>query len=194
MRYINFLMAVALSLLLCGCQYSSSKLAKYKPELGQPSALIIAKIDNADYVNIKRLTPVATDSQDADNPLYAPEYTIVHPIVSPFPYKYTESLYTIEPGTYYISYAYMDNPTDDNARTRTTKCQGLDREQQPIYGAFTVHEGDVLYLGDIKVNWRNSNPRQMFCMIDNLPCVKRDLNRAGYAELAQKIKLAEWQH
>jgi hypothetical protein len=207
MHFFRFIIASALFVVLCGCQSQSSKLVKYDPALGKPSALIIAKIDNADYINLKRLDPkhVRTDSTIPAGCTVAPgsagavegdvdvEYTIVHPIIWPVPHKYTDSIYSIEPGTYYISYAYLDNPTDDNAPIRSTRCDGLDSDNKPVYGAFTVREGEVLYLGDIKVNWLNRNPSQMFCMIDNSMCVKRDLTRAGYAELAQKVALASWE-
>ncbi len=187
MRHFKYLV-IGLIFLFSGCKQGATNLSKYDPKFGTPSAMLIAKVEDADYINIKRIHSTSEIDLDDD------EYSIKHPPRSPIPYKYTQSIYTIEPGTYYISYAFYSNYNNPNARLRYTKNDGLDCQQQPIYGKFTIEPDQVLYLGDIKVNWISKNPHNMFCKIDNLAEVKRDLRKAGYKELSEKVSFADWRN
>lgn len=184
MRYFQYLV-IGLIFLVGGCKQGAANLSKYDPKLGTPSAMLIAKVEDADYINIKRVQDTVDGELDD-------EFSIKQPPRSPIPYKYTQSIYTIEPGTYYISYAFYSNYNNPNARLRYTKNDGLDCQQQPVYGKFTIEPDQVLYLGDIQVNWIAKDPHNMFCKIDNLATVKRDLRKAGYKELSEKIQFAAW--
>ena len=101
---------------------------------------------------------------------------------------YSKSIYTIEPGTYYISYAYCNDDNDE----RFTKLPGLTADGAVEYGAFVVKPGDVVYLGDIEVDWLRPSSDKMFVVGGDLNAVKKDLLSANYNDIVSKLKMATY--
>jgi len=101
-------------------------------------------------------------------------------------YGYANSVYTVEPGTYYISYAYSDEGNVE----RHTQAPGLTETGTVEYGAFEVKAGDVVYLGDIEAEWLSKDPSKMFHISGNLNLVKQELIAANHSALAEKLQTA----
>lgn len=101
-----------------------------------------------------------------------------------FNYGYANSIYTVEPGIYYISYAY----SDENNSERHTQAPGINADNVIQYGAFEIKAGDTLYLGDIDFDWLQKNPAKMVTISGDLNIVKQELNAAHYQDLASKLK------
>jgi len=181
-RVILTALAVAVSTaFLSGCQHNIAKLQKYDGTLDEKSAVVIAKVDNADYIFIKQYDPEDPDFADV-------EYRIVQPMKSLMPYNYTKSIYNVEPGTYYISYAFeYDSKT---GALKQTNEPGITDEDQVTYAAFTVKPGDVLYVGDVHVNWVTNDLDKRFAIAGDVDQVKKDLNLNGRRDIADKLQVA----
>jgi len=103
-----------------------------------------------------------------------------------FNYGYANAIYTVEPGIYYISYAY----SDENNTERHTQAPGLNADNVVQYGAFEVKAGDTLYLGDLNFDWLQKNPEKMVSIDGDLNTVKQELNASQYQDIASKLKQA----
>lgn len=188
MRNIKLIIITTL-VLLVGCQADTANLTRYEKNLAEdkPSAILIAKVDNADYIDIHKLT--APEQKTADDDIYTVnEYRIMQSMRTPLPlYSYKQSIYVIDPGTYYITYAF----SYDNGILKQTDCENTNNPDKS-YGTFTVKDGEVVYLGDLKVNWaENKNPSKIIEVKNNIREVKIDLVKAGYPEMARKVELAQ---
>lgn len=116
------------------------------------------------------------------------EYRIVRNSRSFIPYTYADSIYTIAPDVYYISFVEYQN---ESTMYHTT-IPGLDNQGVLTYGAFDIKPGAVLYLGDINCTWKGRNQIQKLNVTDKLADVKQNLITAGYPKLAEKIETAKF--
>lgn len=105
-----------------------------------------------------------------------------------FVYNYVQSLFTIEPGTYYISFLAIDS----DKGVYYSDAPGLDPKGRVEYGAFTVQPGEVLYLGDVDCQWKSTNKVKKLTLQDQISEVKKDLDSAGHPDLAAKIVNAKF--
>jgi hypothetical protein len=115
------------------------------------------------------------------------EYRILRNSRSPIPYTYADSIYTIAPGVYYISFVEYQN----ESTMYHTIAHGLNKGVI-TYGAFDIKPGAVLYLGDISCTWKGRNQIQKLNVTHNLVDVKNNLVSAGYQKLAEKIDIAKF--
>lgn len=102
-------------------------------------------------------------------------------------FSYAKSIYNIEPGIYYISFAYYDH----NSSVSYTRLPGVTDNGVVQYAAFEIKAGDVLYLGDISFDWVNLDKPNMISVHNNFTEVKRDLIEEGHKNLAVKIAQAK---
>lgn len=116
------------------------------------------------------------------------EYKISRGSRSFVPYTYADSIYTIAPGVYYISFIEYQN----EAAMYHTMTPGIDKQGMVTYGAFDIKPGAVLYLGDISCTWKGRNQIQKLNVTHNLVEVKQNLISAGYKKLAEKIDTAKF--
>lgn len=116
------------------------------------------------------------------------EYRIVRGSRSFIPYTYADSIYTIAPGVYYISFIEYQN----ESTMYHTITPGIDKQGMVTYGAFDIKPGAVLYLGDISCTWKGRNQVQKLNVTHNLVEVKQNLISAGYQKLAEKIDTAKF--
>lgn len=123
-----------------------------------------------------------------DNKNSSIEYRIHKPNRTFNIYNYTKSIYTIEPGIYYISFAFYEH----NSAVSFTRLPGITPAGMVQYGAFNIKPGDVLYLGDIDFDWVDMDKPNMVKVIDNFNDVQKDLISEGYRDLAIKIKPAQF--
>lgn len=121
-------------------------------------------------------------------PAVANAYRIVRNSRSFIPYSYADSIYTIAPDVYYISFIEYQN----EATMYHTVAPGIDKQGMVTYGAFDIKPGAVLYLGDINCTWKTRNQIQKINVTDKLADVKQNLITAGYQHLAEKIKTAKF--
>lgn len=121
-------------------------------------------------------------------PIIANEYRILKAKRWVLPYTYAESMYTIEPGVYYISYISAER---DGQFFYTGK-PGITAQKTITYGAFDVKPGDVLYLGDIECEWRHTHQIKKINIQNNIIQVKKDLQSAGLEQLAQLVQTAQF--
>jgi hypothetical protein len=101
---------------------------------------------------------------------------------------YSDVIYTIEPGIYYISYV----ATETGPKVYYSAAPGLSSDNVIAYGAFDIKPGDVLYLGDIECRWNSSTKIKKLVLRNNLAAVKRDLINSGYTQIANRITLAKF--
>lgn len=121
-------------------------------------------------------------------PQISNDYRIVRNSRSFIPYTYADSIYTIAPGIYYISFIEYQN----ESTMYHTVNPGLDKKGIVTYGAFEIKPGAVLYLGDISCSWKGRNQIKKLDVTYNLAEVKKNLIAAGYPTLAEKIEIAKF--
>ena len=103
------------------------------------------------------------------------------------PNSYAESVYVIEPGTYYISMAHVEK---DSLVAYSTE-PGITHNNIVTYGAYAIKPGDVVFLGDIKCNWVNTALKGISISQQSIGQAKRELSGAGNAKIAEQLRLAE---
>jgi hypothetical protein len=124
----------------------------------------------------------------AVNTNLATEYRIHKPTFLFSVFNYSKATYTIEPGIYYISFAYYEKNSD----VHFTRLSGLTKNGVVQYGAFEVQPGDVVYLGDVDFNWVNIDKPNMVSIVNNFNEVKKDLISSNNRELALKVTQARF--
>lgn len=206
-----FLSVLAIS----GCSQEAPKLQKYdrQAHYTQTQATIVVKLEDLSYVNISRVHKVAVTPTNLADPnireqqearldlrgLFGASPSPVEPVVSNeykvlrnsrcfVPYTYAESIYTIAPGQYYISFVEYQNQSN----MYHTINPGLNSNGSVAYGAFDIKPGAVLYLGDISCTWKSRNQIKKLSVVDNLTEVKLNLLAAGYKDLSEKIETAKF--
>ncbi len=163
-----------------------------KPETTAPEPEIIsADPNNVSYpktkLKLKDLFARKSDPADAEN-FPKGTYRILKNNRMLNLYGYASAIYTLEPGIYYISYAYYD----DGSTTYTTKQPGLNSQQQVEYGAFEVKPNSVVYLGDIEFDWANVNHNKILKLTDNMQQVKQELLADNQESLIAKLTSAKF--
>lgn len=140
--------------------------------------------------NTKEIVPATTPDPTSFNevPATVSEYRIHKQNRFFSPHSYSKAIYTIEPGTYYIAFAYYDHNSD----VYFTHLPGITRDGVVQYGAFEIKPGDVLYLGDVGFDWVNIDKPNMVNLKNNFVTVQKDLIEHGHRELAVKIKMAKF--
>ncbi len=214
-KYLGVIFA---SFCLVSCASQVAKLPKYDHFQRNPQfATVVVRLNNFDYLDLKRITKnddetsLQTHSAEKQNmeqlkaaqvkgydlrklitpkqlDLTTNEFRIMKPARSPIPYSYSQSLYTIKPGIYYIS--YMAILSDQGVYY--TEAAGLSPRGEIAYGAFEIKAGEVLYIGDLDAQWKSSNLVKKISVLDQLTQVKKDLTAAGHADLAAKITKAQF--
>lgn len=177
MQKVYKFLIIVTSLLLFGCGNEIAKLPRFDgPKQQADQSLVVVKLDNFDYLDITRIEePVDKDSKPLQYRIMKTPRLLLT--------TYTKSLYTIEPGTYYISFIAIDS----DKGVYYSAAPGIDAQGKIAYGAFKIHPGDVVYLGDIECRWQSTNKIKKILQLDKLAEVKRDLNSAGKGDLASKI-------
>ncbi len=104
------------------------------------------------------------------------------------PFNYSKAVYTVEPGIYYIAFAYAET----NAVPSYTRDPGVTQHGEVMYGAFEVKPGAVVYLGDLDFNWITMNKNKQVNIINNISAVKNDLRANGKNNLAEKLEVANF--
>ncbi len=127
-------------------------------------------------------TPSLTEPQISN------DYRIVRNSRSFVPYTYSDSIYTIAAGVYYISFIEYHN----ESTMYHTVTPGFNKQGVLTYGAFDIKPGSILYLGDISCTWKGRNLIQNLNVTHNLPEVKRNLVSAGYQNVAENIEIAKF--
>lgn len=175
----SLIIAITTSLILAGGA-NASKLQKYDPQAmyAPDQAIVVVKLNNLSYININRLHKASSS--------IANEFCIMQSMRSFIPYSYSQSIYIIRPGIYYIS--FLQQQVASNLYHTIEPGIGIDGKI--AYGAYDIKPGEVLYLGDYDCKWRTSSRISKLLVTDNLSEVKQDLYRAGYEELAAKITTA----
>jgi hypothetical protein len=120
-------------------------------------------------------------------PLVA-EYRIHKPSYLFNVFNYTKATYTIEPGIYYISFAFYEH----NHNVNFTRKPGISKTGVVQYGAFEVKAGEVLYLGDVDFDWVNIDKPKMIHIVNNFNDVTKDLIASDHRDLAVKIEPAQF--
>lgn len=111
------------------------------------------------------------------------EYRISKPNSFFRPFSYSHEIYSIEPGTYYISLV----GNDFEQGIYYSEAPGINKDGVIAYGAFQVKAGEVVYLGDIECQWHSTNKVKKIQVLDKLAAVKKDLQDAGMHQLAARI-------
>lgn len=178
---IDYCLTISISCtILLSSAVFAAKLQKYDAQTmyAENQAIVVIKLNNLSYININRLQKASSSISN--------EFSIMRPMRYFMPYSYSHSIYTIRPGTYYISFLQHQ---DKNNLYHTIE-PGVDADGKIAYGAYDIKPGEVLYLGDYDCSWRTSSRISKLLVTDNLPEVKQDLYRAGYEDLAEKITTA----
>lgn len=161
-----------------------------KPEPITPE-IVSADPNNVSYpktkLKLKDLFARKTDPDDAEN-FPKGTYRILKNNRMLNLYGYASAIYTLEPGIYYISYAYYD----DGSTTYTTKQPGLNSQQQVEYGAFEIKPNSVVYLGDIEFDWANVDHSKIVKITDNMQQVKQELLADNQRPLIAKLTPAKF--
>lgn len=158
----------------CGAQIAKLQtLDKTDLAPGQ-RATIVVKIDNFDYLDLVKYDP--------ENPQMAKPHRVLKPS-RVLVYNYSQSVYALEPGIYYISFLAIDS----DKGVYYSDAPGINAEGKIAYGAFEVKAGEVLYLGDLECQWQSTNKVRKIRVKDELTMVKKDLAFAGHNDLAAKI-------
>lgn len=103
-------------------------------------------------------------------------------------FGYATSVYSVEPGIYYISYAY----NDAEGTAYYTKSAGLSSDNIVVYGAFEIKPGTVVFLGDIEIDWLQETNSAMVKIGGNIANVKNELAAAGHTDLSAKLTQAKF--
>jgi hypothetical protein len=144
-------------------------------------AVLVVKLENFDYLDITKV------QNTADPESYPVRYRILKtPLM--FVDTYAKAMYSIEPGTYYISFIAIDSQNG----VYYSDAPGLDPEGAIAYGAFKIQAGEVLYLGDVDCRWQSTNKIKKLSLAHKLPEVQKDLSSAGHPDLAAKIVMAKF--
>lgn len=161
----------------------------------QDSPEVAEKADNVDptqmqssYRKLDLRNTFKTAHGHKLKPIIANEYRILKAKRWVLPYTYAESMYTIEPGIYYISYISAER---DGQFFYTGK-PGISAQKTITYGAFDVKPGDVLYLGDIECDWRHTHQIKKINIQNNIVEVKKDLQAAGLEQLSELVHTAQF--
>ncbi len=122
------------------------------------------------------------------------EYRIHKPSTFFNLFSYAKCTYILKPGIYYISFAFYDPNMDvnPNQNTEFTRLPGVSRNGVVQYGAFKVQAGDVVYVGDIALNWVDQNSKEFVAIDGDIANVKTDLIAAGEDTIAKRIQQAKF--
>ncbi len=96
--------------------------------------------------------------------------------------NYAKNIIMLTPGIYYFDKITLF--TEDNIIYWLSPPGFLNKEI--VYGAFEVKAEDVISLGKLVIS-NDSNPH--FKVYDDIEKVRKDLNKAGYTDLANRVKV-----
>ncbi|MCA9339271.1 hypothetical protein KC939_02900 [Candidatus Saccharibacteria bacterium] len=160
-----------------------AKLQPYEPNAaGSEPTLVVVKINNFDYLDIRR---ISNNSQENNKSIVNnDEFRILKSSYFFKPFTYANTIYSIEPGTYYISFIAIDSEQG----VYYSEAPGIDVAGSITYGAFEIKPGEVLYLGDLECQWRSTNKVKKFIAHSNFVEVQKDLSSAGLSKIAAQIQ------
>lgn len=170
----SLIVLCAVALIGCGAQVAKLQTLDKSDLAPHQRATVVVKIDNFDYLDLVKYDPA--------NPQMAKQYRVLKPN-RVLVYNYSQSVYALEPGIYYISFLAIDS----DKGVYYSDAPGINAEGKIAYGAFEVKAGDVLYLGDLECQWQSTNKVRKIRVKDELNSVKKDLAFAGHNDLAAKI-------
>lgn len=180
MRRIFISFVLSCTVFVFGCTSQVEKLTTINKTVRQDGdkAMVVVKINNFDYLDITKLDNISAKPQ---------QYRILKP-QRMFVYNYAQSMYSIEPGIYYISFIAIDS----SQGVYYSEAPGIDAQGKVAYGAFEIKAGEVLYLGDFECQWKSTNTIKKLSLFNKLNEVKRDLDLVGHQDLAAKITTAKY--
>lgn len=200
MRITKTLLATCLSLtavlLLSACVQSVPRLDKFEPNSAmiQERAIVVINTKNVDYIDFAIYDHnYIYPEYSADPTINPPDYVLTqHRIVKNSnlysKYGYSSTIYALDPGIWYINFAFYSNNSD----IYFTKKPGLTAESNVMYGAFEVHAGDILYLGDITFSWAKFSPFKMVTVTGDIELAKKELATSSYKKLIPFLKQAKF--
>lgn len=149
-----------------------------KPNCESPCSTSSKSISTTTAAQTTKVTPTTAT---------VTEYRIHKPTIFFSVFNYSKATYHLEPGIYYISFAFYEQKSN----VHFTRLPGI-KNGVIQYGAFEVKAGDVLYFGDIDFDWINMDKPKMITITNNFNEVKKDLINSGNRDLAVKITQAKF--
>jgi hypothetical protein len=179
-NYLKLFVCIIFCISVSGCTPESGRAPKYQSISFDPKtkAVVIVGTKNITFMDLVRYT--GNDAEDIE------KYRVVKSNHALNLFGYTNSIYTVEAGMYYIDYAFYDHENS----TYYTKAPGITADGEVSYGAFEVKPGEVVYLGDIEFNWlkqNSSNTNNIVSVTGDLKEVKQEIKASEHRSLAAKL-------
>ncbi len=167
---------------LSGCASSIPTLDKYNDAEFQTGSKAVVFIQVSEGNNPEEATPLhytLSKLQKIPN-----EYSVVSTRTFYFKHtdiNYANSMMMLDPGIYYINHVTLLSSFYNN---HWFSSPGL-HHNTILYGAFEVKAGDVASIGKLVIPYNMCLP---FNKYNDIERVKKDLKKAGYIDLANKVQ------